>query len=391
MALFKWNVLKMVRDWKIRIILLALLVFLASYSTLYQERSIELPLDELREEYLNTEQIFKAIPSEDFETKEGQEIYDKLADQQRILGMQRYILSEQEGNTVEGFENIVSDYVDQGIEMTENQLSFYQADEFESRELLLTFMPPEEELRETLGFFNYLKENNVEIDWNPMSPSLVLMNLVNVMAGVFIFIIAAIFGADRFSRDQMFHWSVSQGLPYTTSYQWRQRTFISWALIWSVIIVGISLSYGINRLTVQTGSLGYPVQIYSGVDAEFISILEYTAAIILLTMLLSYVVIKLSTGLSWVFRNIYLTITVVVAVFYIPYIFTVIPAGGSFNPLIYLQILPVVDGMWSDIGSVNIWKLFVNILLLYIIVEVIFHFIFKLIPTRTGKLERRKQ
>lgn len=391
MSLFKWNLLKTMRDWKTRIILIALLLFLSSYSLIYQERSIQLPLDELREDYAVTEQIFRAIPGEDFETETGSEIYDKLADQQRIIGMQRYILSEQDGNTVEGFENIVDDYVAQGIEMTENQLSFYEADDFPSQELLLSFIPSENELHETLGFYHYLEENNVEIDWNPMSPSLVLVQLVNVVAGVFIFIIAAVFGADRFSRDQTFHWSISQGIPFSTQFQWRQRTFISWALIWIVVLFGITISYSINQLSVSTGTLSYPVQIYAGADAVFISALMYTLLMLGLTMLLSYIVIKLSTGLSWVFRNIYLTVTIVIAVFYIPYLFTVLPALGSWNPFLYLQILPVMDGTWSETGNVSVWKLALNMIILYILVELIFHFVFKLIPTRTGKLERRKR
>lgn len=49
MRLFKWEVLKILRDWKVRILLVALLLFLATYSTLYQDRTIKLPVEEARE------------------------------------------------------------------------------------------------------------------------------------------------------------------------------------------------------------------------------------------------------------------------------------------------------------------------------------------------------
>ncbi|MCG1010701.1 hypothetical protein J4760_11795 [Salinicoccus sp. ID82-1] len=390
MRLFRWETLKVVRDWKVRILLAALLLFVATYSTLYQNRTIQLPVDETIAQYTDTQNLFRAIPEAHFETETGQDIYDRLARQQQILGMQRFILSEKEGNTVEGLEEIVSDYVDQGIEMAENQLYFYKADDFESQELLLSFMPCEAEINNRLKFLNYLDENDVAIDWNPMSPSLVLHALVNIIAGVFIYIIAAIFGADRFSRDQENNWSITQGLPYTWKFQWRQRTVISWILIWATLIIGVLISYFVSRLSTDTGTLMYPVQLYAGENAIYISILQYVIMTLALAMALSYIIIKLSTGLSWVFRNIYLTITIVVAIFFIPYIFTVVSPLGSWNPFLYLQLLPVLEGEWAEVGDVNITKMLVAIVLLYILIEILFHFIFKLIPTRTGRLERRK-
>ncbi|WP_411842522.1 hypothetical protein [Salinicoccus sp. HZC-1] len=390
MKLFKWDFLKIIRNKKTQIILIALLIFLASYSTLYQDRTVQLPVEEIRTEYEETQRLFRAIPSEDFETETGQEIYEKLARQQHILGMQRYILGQKEGNTVEGLEEIVDDYVGQGIEMTENQLSFYEAEDFPSYELLTGYLPSEEELRDELKFLQYLKENNVEIDWNPMSPSLVLYSLVNLIAGVFIYIIAAVFGSDRFARDQENNWSVSQGIPYSWAFQWRQRTFISWLLIWLTIIAGTVISYFMNTLAVNTGTLNYPVKLYSAPYTEYISIFDYTVVVMLLTMALSYVIVKFATGLSWVFRNIYVTIAIVTGIFFIPYLFLVIPAVSAWNPLLYLQIQPVLEGLWTDAGKVDIPKLIMSIIMLYVLVEVAFHFIFKLIPTRNGKLKRRK-
>ena len=390
MKLFKWDFLKIIRDWKVRILLVSLFLFLASYSAFYQDRSPALPLDELRSEYEDTQQIFHAIPQNHFETKTGQEVYDKLARQQSIIGMQRYILGEQEGNTVEGLENVVSDYVDQGLELAENRLYFYEADDFESQELLLSFMPSEQDIKNELKFLTYLKENNVDIDWNPLSPSLVLFNLINIVSGIFIFIIAAIFGADRFSKDQESNWSISQGIPYSWAHQWRQRTFISWGLIWIITLAGIGLSYFFSTLLADSGTLNYPVPLYAGEETVYISIMEYAAIALLLTMGLSYIIVKLSTGLSWVFRNIYLTITIVVAVFYLPYVFALTGPAASWNPFLYLQIIPVLEGSWGSLKDVTITKLIISLGILYIIVEVLFYFIFKLIPTRTGKLERRR-
>lgn len=390
MRLFKWDFLKIIRDWKVRILLVSLFLFLASYSAFYQDRSPALPLDELRSEYEDTQQIFHAIPQNHFETKTGQKVYDKLARQQSIIGMQRYILGEQEGNTVEGLENVVSDYVDQGLELAKNRLYFYEADDFESQELLLSFMPSEQDIKNELKFLTYLKENNVDIDWNPLSPSLVLFNLINIVSGIFIFIIAAIFGADRFSKDQESNWSISQGIPYSWAHQWRQRTFISWGLIWIITLAGIGLSYFFSTLLADSGTLNYPVPLYAGEETVYISIMEYAAIALLLTMGLSYIIVKLSTGLSWVFRNIYLTITIVVAVFYLPYVFALTGPAASWNPFLYLQIIPVLEGSWGSLKDVTITKLIISLGILYIIVEVLFYFIFKLIPTRTGKLERRR-
>lgn len=390
MKLFKWDFLKIIRDWKVRILLVSLFLFLASYSAFYQDRSPALPLDELRSEYEDTQQIFHAIPQNHFETKTGQKVYDKLARQQSIIGMQRYILGEQEGNTVEGLENVVSDYVDQGLELAKNRLYFYEADDFESQELLLSFMPSEQDIKNELKFLTYLKENNVDIDWNPLSPSLVLFNLINIVSGIFIFIIAAIFGADRFSKDQESNWSISQGIPYSWAHQWRQRTFISWGLIWIITLAGIGLSYFFSTLLADSGTLNYPVPLYAGEETVYISIMEYAVIALLLTMGLSYIIVKLSTGLSWVFRNIYLTITIVVAVFYLPYVFALTGPAASWNPFLYLQIIPVLEGSWGSLKDVTITKLIISLGILYIIVEVLFYFIFKLIPTRTGKLERRR-
>lgn len=390
MKLFKWDFLKIIRDWKVRILLVALFLFLASYSAFYQDRDLALPLEELRSEYEDTQQIFNAIPEDHFESATGQEVYDKLARQQSIIGMQRYILSEQEGNTVSGLESVVSDYVDQGLELAENRLFFYEADDFESQELLLSFMPSREEIENDLKFLTYLKENNVDIDWNPLSPSLVLFNLINIVAGVFIFIIAAVFGADRFSRDQEFNWSISQGIPYSFAYQWRQRTFISFGLIWIITLSGIFVSYLLSTFYADSGTLKYPVPLYAGEETVYISIMQYVLITVFMTMALSYIIVKFSTGLSFVFRNIYLTITIAVAVFYLPYVIALMGSAAVWNPLLYLQIIPVLEGSWESLNNVTITKLLISIAVLYIIVEIAFHFIFKLIPTRTGKLERRK-
>ena len=390
MRMFKWEALKITRDWKVRIILVALFLFTASFSLLYQNRTLELPLEETREQYEVTQQIFHVIPEEDFDTEAGREIYDKLARQQEILGNQRFILNQRQGNTVDGLEDVVSDYVEQGLIMVENQLSFHEADEFESQELLLNFIPSEEELNDELRFLTYLEENGVDIDWNPMSPPLVLFNLVNLISGVVIFIIAAILGADRFSKDQAHHWSITQGVPLSMGVKWRMRTVISWGLIWFSVIAGVLISYGINTWTVDSGTLRYPVSIFSGENAEYISILEYSVLIILLSMMLSYIIVKLSTGLSFVFRNIYLTITIVIGVFYIPVVVLQFPAMAEWNPLTYLQIQPLINGEYTISENIGVPRIIVNFIILYIMLEIIFHFIFKLIPTRTGRLERRK-
>ena len=107
-------------------------------------------------------------------------------------------------------------------------------------------------------------------------------------------------------------------------------------------------------------------------------------------MILSYIIVKLSTGLSFVFRNIYLTITLVIVIFYIPVILLQFPAMAEWNPLTYLQIQPLISGEYTISENISVPRIIINFIILYIILEIIFYFIFKLIPTRTGKLERRK-
>src|SRR5699024_11019707 len=215
-------------------------------------------------------------------------------------------------------------------------------------------------------------------------------NLINIVAGVFIFIIAAVFGADRFSRDREFNWSISQGIPYSFAYQWRQRTFISWGLIWINTFAGIFVSYLHRTVYADSGTLKYALPQYAGEKTLYISIMQYVLITVFMTMALSYIIVKFSTGLSFVFRNIYLTITIAVALFYLPYVIALTGSAAVWNPLLYLQIIPVLEGSWESLNNVTITKLLISIAVLYIIVEIAFHFIFKLIPTRTGKLERRK-
>lgn len=389
MRIFKWEMLKILRDWKVRILLLALLIFLATFSSFYQNQNVSLPLENIREQYSQVENVYYATPEAHLETEVGQYVDELLAENQWLLGMQRYILNQRDGNTVDGMEELVGNYVEQGMQINENILTLHAATDFESYDLLVQNLPSVEEAEAEMQFLTYLSENEVDIDWNPMSPSLVLFELINTVAGIFLFIVAAVMGADRFSLDQERNWSITQGIPLSWHFQWRMRTFINWMLIWIVSILGIMISYFVSTTYADTGTLLYPVQLYGPTYVEHISVLSYVIIVTLLVMILSYLIIKLSVGLSWVFRNIYLTIAIVVGVFFIPYIFTVIPAGNGMNPLLYLQIEPVLNGFWDPM-FVNIPRMIVAFLLIFIIIEVLFFFIFKLIPTRTGKLERRK-
>lgn len=389
MRLFKWEFLKIIRDWKVRILLLALLIFLATFSSFYQNQNVSLPLENIREQYSQVENVYYASPEAHLQTEVGEYVDGLLAENQWLLGMQRYILNQRDGNTVEGLEDLVGNYVEQGMTINENILKLLDATDFESYPLLVENLPTAEEVEAEMQFLTYLDENNVDIDWNPMSPSLVLFELVNTVAGVFLFIVAAVMGADRFSLDQSRNWSITQGIPASWHTQWRLRTFINWMLIWIISVMGILISYFISTTRADTGTLMYPVQLYGPQYVEHISVLSYTLFVTLLVMVLSYLIIKLSVGLSWVFRNIYLTIAIVIGVFFIPYIFTVIPPGSGMNPLLYLQIEPVLNGFWEPL-FVNIPRMIVAFVLLFLIIEILFFFIFQLIPTRTGKLERRR-
>lgn len=393
MGLAKWHWLKLLREWKTRIILTAFLIFFSSFSLFYRQQSLDLPLDEARSQYEVTQQLFHIIPETHFEGELGTEVYDLLAQQQRLYGMQRYILSEKEGNTVEAMVSVVDNYLDNGRTIVENQLRLWELTDFESYVVLTSMLPDRENLQQELAFYTYLDDHQLNIEWNPYSASQVLYQQAELIAGIVLFVFAALLAADRFTQDQKNNWSVTQGNPIVWKKQWRQRSAQLWVLMWIVSGAGMLVSYGVNLVRETSGSLWYPIGVSLGEKIEYIATWEYIGLLVIFGMILSYIILLFSTGLSWIIRNIYLTIGATISIYFIPYIWQLIGPFSSWQPSLYLHIVPVIKGTSaaeSGIAAITTWKMGLLFGVYLLLLEGIFALIFQLIPTKTMGLKRRE-
>lgn len=393
MGLAKWHWRKLLRDWKTRIILIAFFLFFSSFSLFYRQQNLDLPLDEVREQYGVTQQLFHIIPESHFEGALGEEAYNLLAQQQRLYGMQRYILSEKEGNTVEAMASVVDNYIDNGRTIAENQLRLWEMTDFDSYTILTSILSDRETLQQELAFYHYLDRHQLDIEWNPYSASQVLYQQAELIVGMVLFLFAGLLAADRFTQDQKKNWSVTQGIPISWKKQWHQRSMQLWLLMWSVTILGMGISYTISLLRETAGSLWYPIAIYSREGVEYLATWQYILLLIGFGMLLSYVILLLGTGLSWIIRNVYLTIGLVVSVYFIPSIWQLVEPFSSWQPSLYLQIVPVIRGTSAEqfgLASVTSWKMLLLLLVCLLILEGVFAAVFNFIPTKTMGLKRRK-
>ena len=390
MNLAKWDFLKIIRDTKSRVLLIGLFLFIGTFSYFYQQGEFL----NLSQEYVGNSNAYldtyNSLTEENLSTEQGQEIDRRLARNQSISGMLAFIIGEGEGNTVDDLEEIVGDFVEQSLELNENILFFYAQEDFPQYDALTRLLPPEEQAIEQFRMYEYMSERDIQVDSNQASPGMALYHLVQLLSGVFIIIIAAVSGADSFSRDQESNWSITQGLPVTWQRQWNARTFIHWGLIWIVILAGIVTSFLISIIGAGSTALDYPVPLYRGENVAYISVIQYAVIVTILVMMLSYLALKLSIGMSFIFRNIYLTVALVLGVFFIPYVFLIVPPVSEMNPLLYLQIAPVLEQWWYPLNTL-MWQLILSFILLYIVIEIVFWYVFTLIPTRAGKLERRRQ
>lgn len=389
----KWTLKKIVRDWKTRILLGAFFVFFATFSFLFRQQNISLPLDEMRSRYEDTQKLFNIITDTEFETESGQEVYDLLAKQQRLLGMQRFILAEQEGNTVSNLERVVSNYVDNGLELANIQQELWERTDFSAHSMVANTLPQKTDIAQEISFLTYLQKYDLNIEWNPFSASQLLKEELELITGVVLFIFVALLGADQFTQDQKKNWSVTQGIPISWKKQWHQKSAALWGMMWAVLLSGTLLSY-LSSLTRETpGSLFYPVSIYKSGTFMHIPLWQYGLLLIGAGMGLSFLLMLLATGLSWMNRNVYLTIGCVIAIYYLPFIWTIIPAFSSFQPSLYLHLSSVFKGMDAEkfgLNGIAYWKIPIVYLLTWGILEGIFHFVFDLIPTQTSGLKRRE-
>lgn len=390
MRLAKWHFLKIIRDAKSRVLLIGLFLFIGTFSYFYQQGEFL----NLSQEYVGSSssylQTYNALTDESLATEQGQEIDRRLARNQTISGMLAFIIGEEQGNTVDDLEEVVGDFVDQSMELNENILFFYDQKDFPQYDALTRLLPPEEQAIEQFRMYEYMSDRGIEVDSNQASPGMALYSLIQLLSGVFIIIIAAVSGADSFSRDQESNWSVTQGLPITWQRQWNTRAIIHWSLLWGVILLGIVTSFLISLIGAGSTALDYPVPLYQGENVAYVSVLQYAVIVTILVMMLSYLALKLSIGMSFVFRNIYLTVALVLGVFFIPYAFLIIPPVSEMNPLLYLQIAPALEQWWYPLNTL-MWQMILSFIILYIVIELVFWYVFTLIPTRTGKLERRRK
>lgn len=390
----KWNWLRIIRDWKTRILLVLFLVFFGSFSLLYRQQNVTFPVSELREEYQDERQIYRLIPKDHFEGELGQEVQKRLGSNSVALGINRYILGKRQGNVIEGID-FLPDYIESGRTLVDNNLFLYDATEFASYELLVEeYLPPYEEVLEQSRFFDALETSGLDIEWNPFSAAQITLTSVELLAGMILFLIIALFAADHFTKDQEGNWSATQGWPIPWKTQWRLRSGYLWGLLWVFVLAGIGMSYLLSLQTETSGSFMYPVSIYQKDGIHYIPMWQYLILTIILAMALSYVLLLLTTGLSWIFRNIYLTILVTVGVFFIPQVWNFLPTFSSWQPSLYLDLLGVLQGttaMNTGLEGIVWWKAIIAYGVLILGLEFVFSKVFSYIPTGTAGLQRREQ
>lgn len=390
----KWNWLRVIRDWKTRILLALFLVFFGSFSMLYRQQNVTFPVSEMSAEYEDERQIYRLIPKNHFESELGQEVQRRLGSNSVALGMSRYILGKRSGNEVEGIE-LLPDYIDSGRTLVENNLFLFEATDFESYDLLVDeYLPSYEEVVEQERFFDALETSGLDIEWNPFSTTQMTKTSIDLLAGVSLFLLIAILAADHFTKDQMDNWSVTQGWPLPWKTQWRLRSGYLWGLLWLVILSGIGISYVIGLQIETSGSFHYPVSIYQTGGVHYIPMWQYLMISVILSMALSYVLLLLTTGLSWIFNNIYITIILISLVFFVPGIWQLLPAFNSWQPSIYLNIHDVLQGRSAEttgLSGVVWWKALIAYGLMIIGLEWCFSKVFSYIPSTTAGLQRREE
>ncbi|UJF15481.1 hypothetical protein LZ578_11005 [Jeotgalibaca sp. MA1X17-3] len=392
MHIAKWEWKKLLRDWKTRILALAFLLFFGSFSLLYQQQTVAFPQERMAQEYEDIHSLFNMLPQSAFTDDIGDEVYDLLAEQQMLYGLQLYILKKKLGNTVPNWEKILSNYLDNGTKIATNQSRLLELKEFDHFNFLRQYLPEEERITQELALYKYLEEHDLDIEWNSYSASNILLQEVNLIIGFSLFLFIALLGSDRFTKDQTKNWSISQGVPVTLRKQWHIRTFHTWVVVWSVSLIGLLISYLISLIQETSGSLLYPVMVYTSSGYKPIAIWQYTFLALGIAMLLSYFLLLLTIGLSWVFRTTYLTIILVLGVYFFPFIWNFIPSFSSWQPSLYLHLQSIFSGemaMQLQMPGITFEKAWIGILLLILFVEVLFTFLFDQIQTQTLGLQRR--
>lgn len=390
----KWNWLRIIRDWKTRILLALFLIFFGSFSLLYRQQNVTFPAIEMSEEYEDERQIYRLIPKDHFESELGQEVQKALGSNSVALGVNRYILSQRSGNEIQGM-NVLPDYIENGREIVENNLFLHSAEDFESHELLVdTYLPPLEEVLEQERFYNELEASGLDIEWNPYTASQMVKVEFELLAGITLFLLIALLAADHFTKDQVENWSATQGWPIPWKTQWRLRSGYLGGLFWLAILIGTGISYLISLQIETSGSFNYPTALFQNGAVHYVPLWQYLIISITMSMALSYILLLITTGLSWIFRNFYLTILLVAGLFLLPQMWSFLPAFSSWQPSLYLNILGVLDGSVAastGLSGVVWWKGIIIYGVMVLALEWLFSKVFSYIPTATSGLQRREQ
>lgn len=388
----KWEWKRLLRDWKTRLLLLAFFSFYGSFSLLFQQQDLTFPEDDIAQAYHEVLDLFNTIPASAFTGETGEEVYDLLADQQRLFGLQEYILSRQTGNSVPNWEGVLSNYLDNGTQITRNYARLLELESFTYYNYLINFLPSEEVLQRDVAFYDYLEKHGLEIEWNAYSASSIFLEEINVIIGFSLFLFVALLGCDRFTKDQTRYWSVTQGVPVPWRRQWYVRTGQLWLLMWMATLAGLSVSYLISLALETSGSLGYPVMVYAATSYFPLAIWQYSLLAFASGMFLSFLLMLLTVGLSWMIRNIYLTLTITLGLYYLPSIWQTFSPLSSWQPSLYLRIEPVLTGTLAQdtqVPGIVIWKAFCAYLIMISILELLFNHVFDRIQTQKLGLQRR--
>lgn len=387
-----WTSLRIVRNRKIRVLSILFLTFFASFSLLYRQQELTFPYYEMREEYQDEQQIYRLIPPQHFEGELGHEVQQRLGSNSVSLGVQRYLLKEEDGNT---FNELIDlpNYIEVGQQLAENNLFLYEATDFGSYDLLVNeYLPPEDMIYEQIRFFDALEESGLDIEWNYFSSAQILKEEMNLLTGVLLFLMLAILAGDHFTKDHQKHWSVTHGLPVSWKQTWRVNSSVLFLLFWAVVLVGSGISYLTGTILDTSGSLHYPTALYFEGGVQYIPMWQYLIIALILSILLSYILLLLTTGLSWFIRNSYLTILLVSGLYLVPQIWQIIPAFSSWQPSLYLNLNNVLNGTMASLTGLNgvvWWKAGLVYLLMIVILEIVFNQVFSKIPTETSGLKRR--
>ena len=230
------------------------------------------------------------------------------------------------------------------------------------------------------------------MEWNYLSAAQVLKVEVELLAGFLLFLLIAIFASDHFTKDQVSHWSITHGVPVPWKTQWRTRSLMLFGLFWASVLLGIGVSYIVGNIIDTSGSMLYPSAIYLSDGIYYMPQWQYLLIVLSNTMLLSYLLMLITTGLSWITRNFYLTILIVSALFILPQIWQLILPFSSWQPSLYFDFMSVLNGSTAaTTGLVGVvwWKAPLMYIVSIIGLEVIFSGVFSRIPTATFGLKRR--